>query len=88
MHKLKCASTFVSVYWKAGLTPCLFLAQYTQFCLCVMPLCSEDMRPGRRQQRGTEQLRLCSLTLTLQLLHQSVCLCGGGGSAYKIPGQN
>lgn len=23
-----------------------------------MCLCSEDMRPGRRQQRGTEQLRL------------------------------
>lgn len=47
-----------------------------------MPLCSEDMRPGRRQQRGTEQLRLCSLTLSLQLLHPCVfvhvcvwCVC-------------
>lgn len=35
-----CASTFVCEYGKEGLTPRLFLVQYTELCLCVMLLCS------------------------------------------------
>lgn len=47
------ASTFVCVCGKAGLTPRLFLVWYTEFCLCVMLLCSWDRRPGHPQQQST-----------------------------------
>lgn len=64
-----CVKAFV--YEKVEMTPNLFLVRYTEFCLCVMPLCSWDRQPGRQQQqRAPRWLRLCSLTLTLRLLHQ------------------
>lgn len=77
------ASTFVCVCGKAGLTPRLFLAWYTEFCLCVMLLCSWDRRPGHPQQQSTgiTPAPYCSLT-SAPPAPTSV------GETYKIPGRH